>query len=210
MRLRPYFLPLLFLCGLLLAAAKALPAQAGEFTPEQVVRNLQKAVDKGDVALLDASADVEGVLGQAVDVFFKDIQKPEAQTSLPPALAMMLSSVASSEALRALLQREGASFVRYGVRSGHFGGQPRESEGLSGMLAPLFAEASLGRKEIRRISPMGGKDGVAVVAFEVLDHGNGQSYPVQAELRRAEGRWRITGLANMPDLLRQVREEGKK
>ena len=204
----------LMLLVVTLLSALAVPAQAGELAPEQVVRNLQKAMDTADVALLDQCADVEQVLGQAVDIFLKDLQATDKQGSLPPVLAMMLSQLTSSESarvsIRGLLQREAAEFVRYGVRSGNFAGKPREAAPPSGMLAPFFADASLGRKEVRHIAPALRQGDVALVAFEVLDHGNGNTYPVQAELHRADGAWRIVGLPNLPALIDQIRAEAGK
>lgn len=196
----------LLLCGVLLA-----PAHAAELAPEQVVRNLQKALDNADTALLNQCADVEAVIGQAVDVFLRDIQSADAQASLPPLLAMIISPISSSEsaknAIRSTLQKEAAEFVRYGVRSGNFAGKPRETTPPAGLLAPAFVDASLGRKEVRDMGPTTRQGDVAVIPFTVLDHGNGHSYPVQAELRRMDGQWRIVGLANMPALVKQVRAE---
>lgn len=198
-------------CALLFCCLSSAPAGAVEFTPEQVVRNLQKALDTADTNLLNQSADVEAVLGQAVDVFLRDIQSTDAQASLPPLLAMLISPLNSSptakNTIRATLQKEASEFVRYGVRSGNFAGKPRETTPPSGLLAPAFADASLGRKEVRDIGPATRQGDVAVVPFSVLDHGNGRSYPVQAELRRTDSQWRIMGLANMPALVKQVRME---
>ena len=188
-------------------------ALADEITPVQTVRNLQKALDNADAALLNQCADVESVVGQAVDVFLRDLQSPDAQASLPPVLAMLLGPLSSSETaqstIRGTLQREVSEFVRYGVRSGNFAGKPRETTPPEGLLAPLFADASLGRKEVRGVGTPVQQGDMAVVPFSVRDHGNGNTYPVQAELRRQNGRWRIVGLANMPALIKQVREEGQ-
>lgn len=200
--------------ALLLCCALYSPACADELTPEQTVRNVQKALDTADAALLDQSAHVESVVGQAVDVFLRDLQSPEAQASLPPVLALLLGPLSASETakdtIRSTLQREASEFIRYGVRSGNFAGKARETTPPAGLLAPLFADASLGRKELRNIGIATRQGDVALVSFSVLDHGNGNTYPVQAELHRQGGRWRIVGLANMPALIKQVREEGGK
>lgn len=201
-------------CSLLLGGMVTSPAYADETTPEQALRDLQKALDTADAALLDKCVDVETVLGQAVDVFLRDIQSEDAKASLPPMLAMLLSPLSSSDtaknAIRSTLQREASEFVRYGVRSGNFAGKPRETTPPAGLLAPAFADASLGRKELRSIGSTTRQGDVAVIPFSVLDHGNGNSYAVQAELHRKEGRWRIVGLANMPALVQQVRTEALK
>lgn len=186
-------------------------ALATAATAEQAVYDLRRAIDMGDVPLLDATVDMEGIIGQAVDIFLEDARTPEAQTTLPPMLAVVLSSVDASPQTRAmarsLLQREAGEFVRYGVRSGHFSGTPREAPPPAGLLAPLFADASLGRKEIYAIGKATTDGAVVYVPFMLRDHGNGKDYPVQALVNKQDGHWRITGLHTLRVLLEQIRRK---
>lgn len=202
----------LLLCGVWFWSAEPLhAAQGAPQPPEQAVHGLRQALNASDAALLDRWADVDGVLGQAVDVFLEDARTPEGQAMLPPMLAVVLSSVDSSPQARALvrgtLQKEAGEFVRYGVRSGKFAGKPREAAPPSGMLAPLFADASLGRKEIRAIGKaMPEKDGY-YVPFDLLDHGNGNTYIVEASVRKNGDQWRIVGIRNIRALMDRIRQE---
>ena len=211
-------------CGVWLWVAGAAHAAQGQFQgqpqrqtqgqaqgPEQAVQGLRQALNTSDAALLDRWADVDGVLGQAVDVFLEDARTPEGQALLPPMLAVVLSSVDSSPQARALvrgtLQKEAGEFVRYGVRSGKFAGKPREAAPPSGMLAPLFADASLGRKEIRSIGhAVPEKDGY-YVPFALLDHGNGNTYTVEASVRKNGEQWRLVGIRNIRALMDRIRQE---
>lgn len=206
---RKYGLWGLLLCCLWLWTGSAHAAQAQG--PEQAVLGLQRALNTSDAALLDRWADVDGVIGQAVDVFLEDARTPEGQALLPPMLAVVLSSVDSSPQAKALvrstLQKEAGEFVRYGVRSGKFAGKPKEASPPSGMLAPLFADASLGRKEIRTIGEAVSEKGGYYVPFTLMDYGNGNTYTVEATVRKSGEQWRITGIRNIRALMDRIRQE---
>lgn len=193
-----------------LTCPPAFAAQGGQ-GPEHAVHGMQRALESGDAALLDKWADVDGILGQAVDVFLEDARTPEGQALLPPMLAVVLSSVDSSPQAKALvrgtLQKEAGEFVRYGVRSGKFAGKPREAAPPSGMLAPLFADASLGRKEILSIGRAVPEGSGYYVPFVVRDHGNGNTYPIEATVHKKGDQWRIAGIRNMRALMDRIRQE---
>lgn len=189
-----------------------LPAQAQ--TPEATLRAVQTALDTGDVGLFEKYVDMNGVIGRAVDIFLEEAGTPAGKHALPPVLAMLLSSAAESgsdSSVRSLLRHEAAQFVRYGIRSGAFAGCPPEdapSAFFSGsMLAPLFGDVSLGRKELRDISrPLpDGRD--MRIAFTLLDHGNGNVYPVIARLSPTPAGWRIADITNMRALVEQILQE---
>lgn len=202
-------------CGCGAGAAHAGPvassAQTWGQTPSGAVRGAAQALDTADAALLDQLVDVEGLIGQAVDIFLDDAATPQGQASLPPVLGMILSSVGSSaqarSSVRSLLQSEAGEFVRYGVRSGNFAGKPRDVAPPSGMLAPLFADASLGRKEIRNVGDAVQDGETTWVPFSVYDHGNGNTYAVQGVLRRDGGLWRVVGIRNVRELMTKIRGE---
>ena len=143
-------------------------------------------------------------------VFLQDA-KTEDQSTLPPALAMILASVGKSEQatelLRSTLSKEAGEFVRYGVRSGAYAGKSRQAEPPSGLLAPLFSDASMGRKEIQQVGRPVAESGAVYVPFTLKDHGNGNSYPVEAWLRQQDGDWKVIGLRNVRTLVRLIREE---
>ena len=186
-------------------------------TPETTLRNVQTALDNSDVELFERSVDLDALISQAVDTFLKEAATPAGRAALPPVPAMLLSSIADSESdssARALLHHEMRQFVRYGIRSGAFAGRkPKDppSALFSGSaLAPLFGDVSLGRKELRDISrPIpDGRD--MRIAFTVLDHGNGNVYPVIARLSPTDTDWRIVAVTNMRALVDQILQETSK
>lgn len=209
------------LCCLLITAALCPAAGAAAATgesiaapqsPSQALDAVQKALNTGDVALFERHVDVDALVAAAVDFFLADAQSPEGKARLSPVVAMILSSVSSSadaqQGLRALIGREARNFIVYGVQSGNFAGQSRaDVPAPDGLLAPLFAEASLGRKEIQRKgAPVAdGKD--ALISFSVYDYGNGRSYPVRGRMRMANAQWRLVQVENLPALVDQLRRE---
>lgn len=186
---------------------------AGAFAPEGAVLLLRRAMNEADVALLDKAADVEAVVGQAVDMFLADARAPGGMEALAPGPALILSSLKNSpqawNAVRDLLRREAAEFVRYGVRSGSFSGRLRQAAPPSGILAPLFTDVSLGRKEIRGVGRAVSEGEGVYVPFTVRDHGNGNDYAVEARLRETGGRWRIVDVRNLRHIMERVRHEAR-
>ncbi len=199
-----------FLCFLLSTFCMA--SHAVHASPVQTIKNVQSAIDNADEAAFVEAVNMESLIGQCVDVFMEDAQKSDQQT-LPPALALLLSTINMSEGarknLRATLVKEGSAFVRYGVGSGTFAGKPNDSVSHNGLLSALFANASMGRKEIMHIGSPVESQGAVYVPFSIKDHGNGQSYPVEAWLRQEDGKWRVIGLRNVRQLMRIIRGESK-
>ncbi len=184
-------------------------AQAGS-SPIQTLHDIQQALDTGDQAFFDASVNMESLVGQCVDIFIEDAKKSDQKT-LNPMLALMLSTITQNETarktLRDTLVGEASSFVRYGVRSGAFSGKEIATEKPGGLLSSLFADASMGRKEIMHIGQPVEESGAVYVPFTLKDHGNGNSYPVEAWLRQENGSWRVIGLRNVRTLVRIISGE---
>lgn len=200
------------LCFTIGAANAASEKVSGAQSPAQALDAVQHALDTGDVALFEQHVDMDAIVGAAVDFFLADAQSPEGKARLSPVVAMVISSVSSSEdaqqGLRSLIGREARNFIVYGVQSGNFAGQSRANvPPPDGLLAPLFADASLGRKEIqRKTAPLAdGKD--ALISFSVHDYGNGRSYPVTGRMRMVNAQWRLVQVENLPDLADQLRRE---
>ncbi len=206
MRIITIFLVFFLLCA---SGVRAASSSA----PESTVREIQAAIDAKDSARFERLVDMRGIAGRAVDMLLEDAARPEGG-SLPPLLALMLSQVRSSPqataALRGLLEDECGAFVRYGVASGHFAGRPDKSVRPGGMLSPLFAEASLGRKELAVAGPAAAAGGGAFLLPALLrDHGNGNSYPLLLRLEGAPQERRVTEIVNLPDLWAQIAAEAQ-
>jgi len=180
-------------------------------TPEQAVRDAQRAIDAKNADRFEQLVDVRHILDAATDMLLAEADKPNGL--LPPMLALMFSSVKDSQALaglRALIVRETHAFVRYGVLSGNFAGTPDHSVRPGGMLAPLFGDVSTGRKEMRIAGPSA-PDGQnqALLPVELKDHGNDNSYPLLLRLQWLSPDWRIVEIVNLPDIWNQIMAEAK-
>lgn len=193
------------------ATTNAVTAQEG---PAKALENVQSAIDTGDSTLFERHVDVDGLIRAGVDYFLAEAKNDTGKNSLPPVLAMILSTVGQSEtgkmSFRSLVGGEARNFVVYGVQSGSFAGTRRDNAPPpEGLLAPLFAEASLGRKEIRqaRSPQMRGND--CLISFVVYDYGNGQSYPIQGLWQVVNGHWQLVKVENMSALLKQIRREAE-
>ncbi len=204
------YIKIFVLCTLLCIPQLAL---AGT-DPISTIHDVQRALNNADVKLFDASVDMESLVGQCVDIFMQDANKAE-QTTLPPMLAILFSAASSNETaketLRSTLVTEVSAFVRMGVSSGAYAGKLKENiqpTWETGILAPLLANASMGRKEILNIGDAIAESGAVFVSFSLKDHANGNTYPVEAWLREySPGQWRVIGLRNVRTLVRLLRTE---
>jgi hypothetical protein len=197
------------LCLLFLSAGAAFAAQ-GTRTSEECLREAQAAIEAKDRARFLLVVDVEGISREAAAFV---LEKADA-SSLPPLLALLLSSARSSrqalDDLRELLARETAAFVLYGVESGRFAGSPDRRVRPSGMLSPLFGEVSLGKKTLSPAGPESiDKSGRAFLPAVLHDAGNDRSYPLLLGLSLTPSGRRITEIVNLPDLWERILAEAR-
>ena len=201
-------------CGVSALLWAAIVLQAGfaiaAADPRQCIMEAGSAVEKSDVAAFEKQVDVDAILEQALNLFVRRAQDPEAAKDLPPMVALLFTQAASKEGnVRALLLNETRSFVLNGISSGAFAGKKPSAKASQGMLAPLFADASTGRKEIKNIG-QARRDGEGwLVPFVVHDSGNDESYDVTGRVTSVKGEMRLTSVANMESLLRRVAAESR-
>jgi hypothetical protein len=199
----------IFLCCILMLFFSCAAFAAN--TPEQAVRDAQRAIDAKNADRFDQLVDAGRILGTATDLLLAEADKPNGQ--LPPILALMLSSVKDSQSLaglRALIAQEIHIFVRYGVLSGNFAGKPDQSVRPGGILAPLFGNVSMGRKELHIAGPAapGPRDQV-FLPVELKDYGNDNTYPLLLRLQWNSPDWRIVEIVNLPDIWNAIQIEAK-
>ena len=178
--------------------------------PRQCILEAGNAVEKSDVAAFEKQVDVDAILEQALNLFVRRAQDPEAAKDLPPMVALLFTQAASKEGnVRSLLLNETRAFVINGISSGAFAGKKPSPTASQGLLAPLFADASTGRKEIKNVGQPR-RDGEGwLVPFVVHDGGNGESYDVTGRVTTVNGAMRLTSVANMESLLRKVAAESR-
>lgn len=205
-RLKNIWLPiLLFSFCLAVAPGMAAASEAGQ--ARACLQAVRGAIDNADIRAFDAAVDTEKVLDHAVGVVAAAAS--QGGEKIPPVLSLMFSPLSNVAAARQLLIRETAAFVRNGIASGAFAGKKvADAPTSQGMLAPLFADVSMGRKQIVHVSPaIRGENGAWLVAFDILDGGNQQTYSLLGRVEKQEFRWRLTAIENMDELFRRLCDE---
>ncbi len=179
------------LLGVLAVLASVLVPAVRAADPRQCVADVGRAIDAADAAAFERLVDVAA--------------------QLPPLLAVMFSQAASGDSggnnLRTLLFSEARAFVINGVSSGAVAGRTPSGGAAQWLLAPLFADASTGRKEIQRIGQARPDNRGWLVPFVVHDAGNGESYNVLGRVSPVENGFRLTSVENLEELLGRVRAE---
>ena len=182
-------------------------------SPRQCVETISQAIDQADVSLFSRKVDVDSLVGQALDLFLASVNQPGCTENLPPMLALALSQAMRHEgaarSIRSLLFTEARGFLLHGVASGAFAGRKPSPSSEAGYLAPLFANASLGRKEIVQIGEGEPAAGGWIVPFTLLDDGNGMEYAVNGFVTEVDGALKLTKIVNLPELFAQIQEEAR-
>lgn len=202
--------PILLLPALLCPVASAHAAPADATAPVRCLEEAGRAIDNADVAAFERQVDVDGILEQALALVVRDMERPGSAERFPPLLALVFSQAGArnggGEAVRSLLKSEARAFILNGVASGAFAGRTPQGGG-SGLLAPLFADASLGRKEIRRVGAATPDGEGWLLPFVVHDAGNGQEYAVLGRFSPTENGCRLTSVENLEELFERIRRE---
>ena len=195
---------------LLCPVSAAHAATAGADAPGRCLAEAGRAIDGADAAAFERQVDVDGILEQALALIARDMQRPGSADRYPPLLALVFSQAGAraggGDAVRSLLKSEARAFILNGVDSGAFAGRAPQGGG-SGLLAPLFADASLGRKEIRRIGAATPDGEGWLLPFVVHDAGNGQDYAVLGRFSPTGDGCRLTAVENLEELFERIRRE---
>ena len=213
--MKPVFAPLLLAFLVVISLIRAGPAAAAlaahdAGAPARCLAETAKAIDAADVAAFERQVDVDAILEQAMALLMQIMAQPETADRMPPLLALVFSQAAGDggAAVRSLLKNEARAFILNGVASGAFAGRTPSGKAASGLLAPLFADASLGRKEIRGVgAPVPDGEGW-IMPFVVHDAGNGQDYAVTGRFSPTENGCRLTSVENLGELFERIRREG--
>ena len=199
---------LLFLPLFLLVTAPALARQ----TPEAALKEIQAAIDAGDLAAFERRVDVDALLDQSSSALIAALQKAgKVDTSgLPPMLALMVASVqdpSMAKQIKGLLVQEAGTFTRSGIESGFFAGKPKADAKPKGLLAPLFSNVSTWRKELRPRGASRKANGSGILPATIHDFGNGRDYKVDLGMSPAGESWKVTSIANMDKLVSRLQKE---
>ena len=182
-------------------------------SPQACLAAVEAALEAHDAAAFERHVDMDGILDVVVKRLVEEASRPENAASLPPVLSLMLSGAALSgdggASVRALLRNEARAFVRNGITSGAFAGHssPEDSVRQEGLVAPLFRDASQGRKQIHGLGQARRVKNGWVMPFRVRDHGNGNDYAVVGRFTGTGDAVRLTGIEKLKELLARIREE---
>ena len=181
-------------------------------SPRDCVVRAGEALDRADAALFADNVDMDEVIHTGLEVFLAESKKPDVARELPPMLNLMLSQVSDperGETLRVLLARETKAFVLGSIASGAFSGKKTAKGNSQGLFGPLFANASMGRKELIQIGTAEVLHDGWRVPCTLLDYGNGIEYPLDAKVQARNGQLMVTQILNLPELFARIREEAR-
>lgn len=195
-----------FLLLFLLAASPCFAA-----TPEAVLTEIQRAIDASDLPAFERHVDVDALLDQSSSALIAGLQKAgKVDTSgLPPMLSLMVASVqdpSMAKQIKSLLVQETGTFARSGIESGFFAGKPKAAK-PQGLLAPLFADVSTGRKELRARGASRKANGAVILPATIHDFGNGRDYKVDLGMVPSGQSWKVNRIANMDRLVSRLQKE---
>lgn len=174
--------------------------------PDDCLRQINTAIENGDAAAFEQLVDIDAILAASLDMFLKEARKPANTSKLAPMLAIMLSSQ-GGETVRNLLTQEARAFVLNGISSGAFAGKKLGNGQGHGILAPLFANASLGKKEIRGMGEPVKDDTGWYMPFSVHDYGNDNDYAIVGRFEPGEGSTRLVSIENLDQIFNQIQRE---
>lgn len=197
------------LTALVLAASLHLYAgyvYSGELTPRECIHKIQNSINEADGTTFQELVDLDSIGKDAWDIFLKNAEIMENSNQLPPFLSLMMSK-GTGTAVEDLILNEARAFILNGINSGAFAGKKLDYAQKKGLLAPLFANASLGRKSITAITE-GRKDGKDwLIDFAIYDYDNGHIYPINARLDITGNSCRLKRIENMEQLFSQIQAE---
>ena len=197
----------------LLCLMTMLPCSAlSRTTPEHVPAHIQAAIQNRDLDAFERNVAIDTLVSNSLEVLMRHVQSSASANSqnLPPALTVMALAASSGDTtLRDLLRSELARFIRYGVSAGLLNGQKDSSIKPDGMLAPLLANLSTGKK-ILRSTGKARKDtrmsGAWLVPVEVYYLDSKHSYPFTLHAIPAGDDWQVDGITDVDALLTRMEQ----
>lgn len=177
--------------------------------PIESLREISAAIAEGNAVKFEQYVDIDAIISQGLDTFLKEIKNSQSYSQFGPILSMLFSSTAAQndQSIRRLLTGELHAFITNGIANGSFGGRTGRQTQSQGFLAPLFANASMGRKEIREIGKPVTDGNDSLIDFKILDYGNGNLYPITGRFASVNGHARLVKIENLDQLVRQIQKE---
>ena len=200
---------ILFLFGVLGALAVWLSASPCMADSRDCLKAIQKSIDDADLPAFERLVNLDDILDEGLSVFVREMGREENSRRLPPMINLLVASLSGVQGklTRPPVIQEIGAFIRNGISSGAFAGKPAKQEESKGLIASLFENASMGRKEIILIQPEKAVQGGAEAGFFVHDYGNGNDYPVMGFFVEEEGGQCLAQVRNFEDIFSQILAE---
>ncbi|CAK7001809.1 MAG: hypothetical protein DELT_00060 [Desulfovibrio sp.] len=189
----------LFMCALPAFTASAAPAVTG---PAETIAMLQKAIDTNDIALAEKYLDIDAVLAKGVENIAVD--ETLLRESNHPAInmALALGPHAGSEILRTLLAAEAREYLRHGVVSGAFAGNPKaDAPPYKGIFPKAFRGGDKDKRSFGKTTVTKTTGDTAYLKASIIQGRKNKTLPLELVARKQDGVWRIVEVANAAELV---------
>ena len=187
----------------------ALCAPAHGAPPDTCLAQISAAIDNADADAFQQAIDMDALLNNSLDLWLRQAQNGDAAVS--PMLGLLLSQLNTEggQAVRNMLFQAAKAFVLNGVSSGAFAGRQPDPHQSRNILGTLFANASLGRKEIRGAGEPAPSGSGWLMPFSLHDYGNGSDYLIVGKFEPANASARLVGIENLEQLFGQIQKEAE-
>lgn len=184
----------------------AAPAFAAS-TPHATLMELGEATENADADKFARAADIDAIILDCLNRLPPLLQSANAGSLLGTTLSALNGP--GGKYARDIIKNEARAFVLNGVASGAFGGKKTGAPSRGGMLAPLFANASMGKKEIRGVGEGRGDGDDWLLPFSVHDYGADADYAIVGRFSPTSEGYRLTRVENLEDLVGQIVDQNR-
>lgn len=199
--LRRFFIVAALAASLFCGAASA-AGQSGD--PAGSVAMLQKAIDTNDMALAEQYMDIDGVIAKGIESVIVD-ENIMREGAKHPAInmALALGPKTGNEILRALLSSEAREYVRHGIVSGAFAGNPRaDAPPYRGIFPKAFRGGDKDKRSFGAASVTMRSGDTAHVRTTLVEGRKNAVHPLDLVMQKRDGVWRVVEVANTAALFR--------
>lgn len=179
--------------------------------PENTLWEIQNAIDEANGSEFQNQVDLQPILQNLLNSFLKYCKKPDSALAGNVLIKLFTEQLEASPAIKDLCLKEAETFVLNGINSGAFAGRPVNPANLSGLLSPIFANTSMGKKQIISVGEAkkaNGEGNIYLIPFVLHDYGNENDYPIIGEFEQTgKNIWRMINIVNIDDLVAQIASE---
>ena len=180
--------------------------------PTQAIVMIQKGIDAADLAMVEQYLDIDAVVDEAAAVAVAD-EKALREAGREPAAAVIIalgSATGAKDAIRDMLSSEAKEYVRYGVTSGAFAGNPKQdAPPYGGIFSRAFTRGARDKKIFGPATVVSQKGDTACVTTSLQSGSQKAAYPLNLLLQKQNAAWRVVAIRNFPEILHQGMQRKK-